>query len=505
MKKFTAMLLALLMLALPVMGMAASPSEMVDTAVANGAPLNTAIRFEAGVIPGLDEEIAVIVSDLINAISMTTDQQGGDAPQFDFALQLTGTDVLTLSGAAKGDDIYVKSNLLGEDVMAANGDEAKIIFERLLDMGAEAGMFTANDVAEIKQVIEQAAAQVNVPAVELDVDDLDPAKVIEVVLKLAEKAQTGEVTAQPKNCDPAASMITITLTGDDIADVYDAIFDMMKNSESFMQGFASTFESMNAQMDGEPITAAEFMEKAPAAVREAMGMIQGDVPVVIYLDEEGMPVCGSIAMTMKGENENGETETIAMDMHYDRLTVNDAVNHGFTVKAEDAKNEGVAMGLYIQDSEKLLNVQFNADSLNNGTAQPVIAVNVKQEKEYGETKSEEDTDIAITVVDSDSGEEVGFVIEVDMEAEILAEGVVKAESEMDIALKGMEEELITIKVDQVTGAAAESIAVADAVRPGQMTDEEFAAMVNGLGDNLMNVLIQAMQCLPASTLELMMQ
>lgn len=505
MKKFTALLLAMLMLALPVMGMAASPSEMVDTAVANGAPLNTAIRFEAGVIPGLDQETAVIVSDLINAISMTTDQQGGDAPQFDFALQLTGTDVLTLSGAAKGDDIYVKSNLLGEDVLAANGDEAKIIFERLLNMGVEAGMFTENDVAEMKQAIEQAATQVQIPSVDLDMDDLDPTKVIEVVTKLAEKVQMGEVTAQPKNCDPAAAMISINLTGEDIAEVYDALFDMMKNSKSFMQGFASTFESMNAQMDGEPITAEEFMEKAPAAMREAMGMIQGEVPVVVYLDEEGMPVCGTLSMTMQAETENGETETIVMDMHYDRLTVNDAVNYNFTVKAEDAKQEGVAMGLYIQTAEKKLSVQFNADSLNKGAAQPVISVNVVQEQEYGETKSEEDTDIAITIVDSESGEEVGFVIEVDMEAEILAEGVVKAESEMDIALKGMEEELITIKVDQVTGAAAESIAVADAVRPGQMTDEEFAAMVNGLGDNVMNVLIQALQCLPASTLELMMQ
>lgn len=505
MKKLTAMLLALLMLALPVMGMAASPSEMLDVAVANGAPLHTAVRFNAGTIPGLDGDVATVVSDLIDAISLTTDQQGGDAPQFDFALQLTGNDVLTLSGAAKGDDIYVKSNLLGEDVMAANGDEVKIIFERLLDMGVEAGKFSKNDVAQIKQAIEQAASQAKVPAVEMDLDDVDPTKVLEVVTKLAEKVQVGEVTGQPKNCDTAASMITIILTGEDIADVYDAIFDMMKNSQSFMQGFASSFNSMNATMNGEPITAEEFMEQAPAAVREAMGMIQGDVPVVIYLDEEGMPVCGTVNMTMQGENENGETQTITMAMNYARLTVNDAVNHEFTVVAEDANEEGVAMGLYIQESETQFSAQFSADSLNKGVSQPVINVSITQEKAYGETESEENTNVVITIVDSDSGEEVGFVVEIEEEAEVLAEDVVLYEAEVEFALKGMEDELITIKVDQLTGSATDSIAVADAVRPGAMTDEEFEAMFNGMGDNLLNVMVQVLQSLPASTLELILQ
>lgn len=493
MKKFTAVLLALLMMALPVLGMAASPAEMIEGAAAAGQPIHTAVTFDAGTIPGLDAETAAMVNDLIDALGFTTDTQEN---QTNFAMQLSGTDVLTLAWATKGEDTYINSNLLGGTI-AFNATEGDVIIDHLLKMAVDADMFTESDVAEVKQLIEQLKTEMNTQVEAIDLENIDMTALLTVVEELMGKVTTGEVTQQPKNSDPAATVITMKLTGEDITKVYKVIFDVMKNVPQFTQAL----ESASLTMDGEKVTADEMIAKLPELADQIGAMVQGEIPVEIYLDEAGEPVYGIMSMTMKAED-----ETITMDMDFARRTVNEGVTYAVTIRAEDANDEGVSITADVLETEALTTANVGIASIKNGVSEPVITVSVLLNKNYGETKSEENMIVDVVVTDSDSGEEISFKIDMDSEAEVLADGGVQYEAEMDLYILGMEEELFTIEVEQLSGKAVDSIVTADAVRPGAMTEDEVAQYVNNdVMNALMNALMGLVQNLPASVLSLVME
>ena len=493
MKKFTAVLLALLMMALPVLGMAASPAEMIEGAAAAGQPIHTAVTFDAGTIPGLDAETAAMVNDLIDALGFTTDTQEN---QTNFAMQLSGTDVLTLAWATEGEDTYINSNLLGGTI-AFNATEGDVIIDHLLKMAVDADMLTESDVAEVKQLIEQLKTEMNTQVEAIDLENIDMTALLTVVEELMGKVTTGEVTQQPKNSDPAATVITMKLTGEDITKVYKVIFDVMKNVPQFTQAL----ESASLTMDGEKVTADEMIAKLPELADQIGAMVQGEIPVEIYLDEAGEPVYGIMSMTMKAED-----ETITMDMDFARRTVNEGVTYAVTIRAEDANDEGVSITADVLETEALTTINVGIASIENGVSEPVVTVSVLLNKNYGETKSEENMIVDVVVTDSDSGEEISFKIDMDSEAEVLADGGVQYEAEMDLYILGMEEELFTIEVEQLSGKAVDSIVTADAVRPGTMTEDEVAQYVNNdVMNALMNALMGLVQNLPASVLSLVME
>lgn len=493
MKKFTAVLLALLMMALPVLGMAASPAEMIEGAAAAGQPIHTAVTFDSGTIPGLDAETAAIFNDVIDALGFTTDTQEN---QTNFAMQLSGTDVLTLAWATDGEDTYINSNLLGGTI-AFNATEGDVIIDHLLKMAVDADMLTESDVAEVKQLIEQLKTEMNTQVEAIDLENIDMTALLSVVEELMQKVTTGEVTQQPKNSDPAATVITMKLTGEDITKVYKVIFDVMKNVPQFTQAL----ESASLTMDGEKVTADEMIAKLPELADQIGAMVQGEIPVEIYLDEAGEPVYGIMSMTMKAED-----ETITMDMDFARRTVNEGVTYAVTIRAEDANDEGVSITADVLETEALTTANVGIASIKNGVSEPVITVSVLLNKNYGETKSEENMIVDVVVTDSDSGEEISFKIDMDSEAEVLADGGVQYEAEMDLYILGMEEELFTIEVEQLSSKAVDSIVTADAVRPGTMTEDEVAQYVNNdVMNALMNALMGLVQNLPASVLSLVME
>lgn len=495
MKKLTAMLLALVMMTLPMLGLAASPDEMLQAAVDAGRPLKVEGQLNYGAIPGMDAEIETIINDVVDAIGFTYTEQEN---QGSFALKLSGNDVLTFAGATEGEDIYINSNLLGGTV-AFNGEEGKAILEKLMNLAVSSGMMTEDELAEIKAALDQAAAQVAAPMENVDVEDMDLTGLLNVAMELAAKVQTGEVTQQPKNCDAAATMVTITLTGEDITKLYTEIFKLLQNVPQFTEALQS---ADTLTINGENVTPEEFVAKLPEMAGEIGKMIDGDIPVAIYMDEAGEPVYGTLAMTMKAENEEGTEETVAMDMNYARLTVNEGVTHAVNVIAKDNNNEGVSVSVNVLTSEKKDVVNVAVASLKGDVAEPVVNVDVTVEKEYGETESEEDVLVVVTIVDSESKEEISFAVEAETEAKLVGEDVVY-ESDIDLNVMGIEE-LLCIKITETTGEAAESIVTADAVRPGQMTEEEFNTYVTeDVASNAMNALMGLIQNLPASALSLL--
>lgn len=490
MKKLTAVLLALVMMTLPVLGLAASPDELLQAAVDAGRPLKVEGQLTLGAIPGLDAETAAIAKEVVDAISFTSYDQEN---QGSFTLKLANEDVLYIAAAGEGEDTYLSSNLLGGTV-AFNAEEGKVIMEYLMNLAVASGMMTEEDLAEIKDAIAQATAQITAPVDEVNMEDMDLTGVITVVMEVAAKVQTGEVTQQPKNCDPAASTITLTLTGEDIGKIYTEIFKLVKDVPQFMQALSAV---ENLSIDGQPVTAEEFAAKLPEMGAKMGEMIQGDIPVVIYLDAEGNPVYGTMAMTMTAEG-----DTVSMDINYARLTVNEGVTHAVNVIAKDDKAEGAAISVNVLESETKDVVNVAVAALEGETSVPVVNVDVKVEKEYGETESEEDVDVVVTITDPESQEAVSCEVEVESKAQVQGEDVI-CESDIDLSIMGMEE-LLCIKLVQTTGAGEASIVSADAVRPGKMTEEEFNTYVTeDVANNAMNALMGLIQNLPASALSLM--
>lgn len=489
MKKLTAMLLALVMMTLPMLGLAASPDEMLQAAVDAGRPLKVEGQLNYGAIPGMDAEVETIINDVVDAIGFTYTEQEN---QGSFALKLSGNDVLTFAAASEGGETYLSSNLLGGTV-AFNGEEGKVILEYLLNLAVSSGMMTEDELAEIKASLAQAAAQMAAPAETMDIEDMDLTGLMNVAMELAAKVQTGEVTQQPKNCDAAASVLTFTLTGEDVTKLYTEIFKLLQNMPQFTEALKSA-DTLN--INGENVTPEEFVAKLPEMAGEIGKMIQGEIPVAIYMDEAGEPVYGTLAMTMAAEG-----DTVTMDMNYARLTVNEGVTHAVNVIAKDNNNEGASVSVNGLTSEKKDIVNVAVASLKGDVAEPVVNVDVTVEKEYGETESEEDVLVAVTIVDSDSKEEISFAVEVETEAKLVGEDVVYA-SDIDVSAMGIEE-ILCIKVTETTGEAAESIVTADAVRPGQMTEEEFNTYVTeDVANSAMNALMGLIQNLPASALSL---
>ena len=145
MKKFAAICLALLMLTLPVLGCAATSGEMISNARDKGMPLKTTVTFTpADLSSMLGAETAAVYSDVLNALSIElyqADDQGS------LSAQLSGKDVLTLSGAFRDGTTYLNSNFLGSRSIAVDADEWQPLLEKLVDLLAAAGEMDEDEAA----------------------------------------------------------------------------------------------------------------------------------------------------------------------------------------------------------------------------------------------------------------------------------------------------------------------------------------------------------------------
>lgn len=490
MKKLTALLLALLVLALPVMGMAASPNELFNQAAENHAYTTNGV-LTWGNTSLLDDDTQSLLKDVVDAISFTRSVQEN---QTDFALKLSGADVLTLSTASAGEDTYILSNLLGGTV-AFNDAEGQVIADYLMKYAVSSGMMTEDDVAQVKASIQQAMEQTETAAADVDLSSFDTTAITAWAEKFLSSVTIEEVAQQPKNSDPAATVISFTLTGEDVTELYTIIFDALKDNEAFMAGLTSA----TLTMDGESVTAEEFVAKLPEMAKKIGDAVQGDIPVNLYMDADGNPVYAAVTMTMKLEDE-GDTETITMGVDYARLTVADGVTHAFNIIGTDADNNGVAISVSVLNGEKLFTINAGIGTITDGVTETIMGLDVNAQKDYGDTEATLDVDAVLTIMDDDA--EIPMGIKLVKTARLDGENATY-EGDLDLLLLG--EKVLCLQMTAATGEAAPTIVTAEAVRPGQMTEEDFNAYLeNDVMLALQTALINLIQNLPASVLSLLM-
>lgn len=501
MKKLLALFLALMMMALPAMGMAASPAELFSSAADAGRPVHVEYSFEGGQLP-LDENIAAILNDILNTLSFSFDKQEGDAPQTDLCMLLGGSEVLNIAVARKDDLIYVQSNVLGADALAFTAEEGLTIIERLTALAVDSGSVTQSEadayIQQVEALISGFAAESAVSQLDsFDLTDMDISGLLSYYADLAERIEISQVSGQPKNCDTAATVVTYTLTGEDIAEGYNQVFGMIESSDNLM----TQLDQVVKAVDG-TYTAKELLETMNDATSRISEVMEGDVPVTIYLDEAGLPVYATASFTMRMEESSDDVLNGSID--YTRLTVNEGVTHNINVIATrngDTGN-GASVSLAVLQGEKRSTLDFSVSQIIAGVTEgEAINVNVALDKDRTDTTAKDQLTFCATVTE-DNGNTSGFVVTADIDAEITGEDAVLTAA-VKPYIYGEEKELLTLKVNASTGSAKASIVTEDAARPGQMDDEAFNTLLVSVVQSAQVALVSVLQNMPTSVLQLL--
>lgn len=386
MKKMLSMILALMMCTVFGLGMAeggviggadgptqivvSGPSFILPDALEKAAieagrkgTSTLAVTEVSGINTG-DADLDAALVDLFKALGFTSTVQGDET---EFALTISGTDVLSLGLAVSEDDLYVKSNLLGGTVVVG-ADEVETLLNRLIDMLVMMEAFTEDDAAELKGMLDGVGQAItalmengamNMVLTEDDLLALDFSAITAAMEPVMAKAQTVENPVVPRNCDPAVMGMTLNATNEDMQQVVQAMIQFLKdnpklmnyiglqlglNTEVQLEALWETFESLGLYASKEEYladnpTIEKILDEALAEL-DGKKLLDGDYVINICVDEAGMPVYMTFTLPLFIEQETLYTdveeteaaddlvgETTVIEVVYSRMTVAQGVSH----------------------------------------------------------------------------------------------------------------------------------------------------------------------------------
>jgi len=531
MKKIVAMLMAIMMLVLPMAGLAEGifGVDPFTQAIENGRRVTTNVYVEniAADFTG-EEAIDQIIVDLLSALNITTYTQ--DNEEY-FALgmkQQNGevADLLTFGFAQKDDVTTLSSNLLG-GAIAVGKDEAQPVVERLIDTLVLIGLFTEDDAQMIKEEMgamiasmpDQTAMEAELEAMiaKIDFMALDFSALTDAFLPVLESMQMGEVTMQPKNCDPAVNVVTLNITGEQMKAMLTSFFRFIKANPQLAEVsgyfYDMVLSSVAVMAEGEEIpTYNEMLDKMLAEMDEEIN-IEGDTTVTVYLGEDGMPVMAEVKFPeQNASDEEAVAETVSHTyvptITYTRLTMNEVAAHSIVVDVDNvdmtinlvAKDETVTVNFAVAEDGATLFL-MNIDCLNR-SAENLIAFdmlidftivdNEQYDYEYNEATGNYET-IKLDPVTI----EFGMKITSDTDLDALT-------SKNTFTINAAGKDYLTIVTDTAVVDAGASIADGDVLRLAALEDADFANWFVGVINGLQTWLYSAIEVLPASVLNLIM-
>ncbi|MGN1018856.1 MAG: hypothetical protein ACI4O7_00660 [Aristaeellaceae bacterium] len=550
MKKLTAICLAVLMLALPVLGCAATSGELVGNARDAGMPLKTTVTFTpADLTDILDEEIATVYSDLLNALSLEVYQNGSEGR---LSVQLSGNDVLTLAGAFSGDTTFLNSNFLGSRSIAVDADEWQPLLERLVDLLEDAGELDEEEAALAR--VQLAGMFSGEAVVQMDAEnafaDVDWTPVIDLMTGLmADRGETETVTEQPADCDKAMTRATLTLTGEDMVKIYRLAADCIRKS-------ANAMAYLDMQLASTDMTAEELFTEFISAMEETCEEISMTYVLTMYMALNGDLVSMDVDTTMT----DGDV-MVKIPLTYRRLTGEQGVTHTMSLRcaAEDA--EVMTMDLLYLDADPVGMITFalkvdggddltllvDADAVFDD--RNVDASFKSEYTEYDETvainltllslneENTSSTDVNLQVIADD--EEIGITLKLNGEqtpgdttagrqggmsltfdvdgVDISLEGDYTTQTEsgansvrretnanVGMTVMGMELPLCSVKAVTENCDALPFLADSECVHPAAMSDEELGAYAEDIASAAQIAVLTVIQYLPTSVLAMMM-
>lgn len=264
MKKLLAVLLSIMMLAMPLTSMA--ENSVWDNAARQETTI-TIHDLNADLVAALggDDTAMVAINDLLAALSLTGYQQGDEAG---FDLNLSGKSVLgmaSLTTAAEENQLmYVSSALLG-GVIAVNSKDVEAIREKALratmkmsgqsdeeiDKAIEESKEQLSGNAEYTALMEASANLSSMTEEQLmeELTQADTTAFMTMMNEILSGAEMAEVTEQPGDCDAAKNYVKVTVPPEKIAEVTKALLEMIHSVPSIGAYMDALFSAADTSWD----------------------------------------------------------------------------------------------------------------------------------------------------------------------------------------------------------------------------------------------------------------
>ncbi len=405
MKKLLSLVLALVMLALPGLSVAEGslgiiggadgptslfvageiPQPLSEKALAAGRRVNQTVTITefSGLETG-DPMTDAALMDLFKALGLRTARQGDE---IEMALTLSGEDALDVGMALNGEDVYMKSSLLGGTVVV-NENEVEPLMDRIQAMMVLMEVITEEDAELIRE--QYAMMQESLAAVEEEPVE-EPVLLLETLNFSALEAMMADVRTKvvpveniivPRMCDPAAVGVQGVLTNEDMTGIMKALCQFLLDNPALMDYLGAMFgypteEQIAAEWEtagqlymafGIYKSEEEFRAAQPTFARavgevmaeaDAQKIIDGEYVVILYADEAGEPVYGTLTLPLyiagetlvEGAAAPGETMTISMT--YTRQTVAQGVAHVCNI---DVEGTGITIDALVSEGTTTVTV-----------------------------------------------------------------------------------------------------------------------------------------------------
>lgn len=530
MKKWIAMAAAAAMLALSGPALAASPDEMVEQAYKNGRQVTTTIAMERGGYP-LDESTDAVLTDLFSAMKLETiTQQSGEDMAAQFAVYFDDRDALNFSCMTKSGEVYLSSNLLGDQLLAFTPQDLAGLFLRLannmyeVDSGLsdkEKEEFLAQaeeDAAQMMELLSGGAEvlenEESLSIKEMFLEIYSNDQVLPIIEEVMKKAVVTSGNFQADGHDPAVLRLELTLTPQEQISLTKAVFEAFLQNErvmSFMR--ASTGDQLT--YNGKAMT---FEEATKALIQDLFGELEKmagdmeDLPMTCLYNEAGEAVYATALISLRGLQSNISKPEASMDFPftkgvytYHRLTGEDGIAHSELIdySNDDHSNKMTMRVNYLEGGQKRSEASFVMEITEDGEAEVQMELSFQSDKDYGEEKA---TDSSVfTAAVTEDGETTGVVLTVERQAQYNgtdATRIVRA----DLALAGEKEPILSLQADTITSQGTD-LALPDGaktVRLGNMTDDELSQWGQEAAEQLVEGIQYLLLSLPSSVLSPMM-
>lgn len=417
MNKLLSLILALMMLSLPALAAAEDtlgliggadgptsvfiggdiPQTLEEKALAAGRKVSTSVKItEVSGIDTGDARTDSALVELFNALGFTVSQQGDE---FNMALHISGQEALDLGFSMSGEDVYLKSSLIGGTVVVGT-QELEGLIDRLVDMLIMVEGMSEEEAADLRAQIS-GLKQLYADSLELsmasmlteeDLKNLNMASVEAFIAFVEDKTVPVDEIVVPRMCDPAVSGEKAVLTNADMVQGVKYFYQFILDNPKLMNylgsqlGFPTEEEiTLQWQSMGQFYMAFKIYESEEAfraqfqtfeqllnemiVEVDASKFLDGEFTVTEYTDADGNVVYATMSLPLflqdqtLMENTSAETaqgETTQINATYTRQTVAGGVAHvcnidvdgevitidvlesesGFTLRSTDTDTEG---------------------------------------------------------------------------------------------------------------------------------------------------------------------
>lgn len=578
MKKLLSLILAMMMFVLPCLAEGSliggadeatgvwlteadwTATSIMEDAIAAGRRVTYVVTVPeiSGVDTG-DASVDTAIVDFVKALGLTVAAQG---EEYDMAVALNQKDVLTLGWAVNGEDVYVKSNLIGGTIVLSE-PEVEPIISRLLDMFVLMEAMTEDEAADAKAqlptmidyyktLFEQSTGSTQMTLEDLmalDYSAFDP-----VVANVQNSVEELTEITVPRICDAADHGIRVTIDNEEFVGALIAFLQLFKDNPKLMeyaeaQGGYTTEEARSAEWemngelykrfglyeDEEAYKAAypTFAEALDEAMADLVGekALDGDFVTTIYFNENDEIVYLTSVLPMFTETESlvetteaaevtGTTEIL--NVVYTRQTVAEGVSHVCNV---DVDGEGVTIDVLAKDNTWAIRL---GDMTTQNT---LLTANVKAEdnavlgdfaimNDEGYTSTE--GSFSLSYVGDETKVDTDIAFELHATEEYLTNHPDEALKNLsfgysyDLERNGVDysgKEVIAVVVNEVkvlinvnvaTSDPVDSIMSGNVVRPAELDDSAFANWFVTAYNTFSGWTGTAMMALPESVLMLLL-